>query len=208
MSFVDAYNNIFNYSPKALIFSGSPSTVYEAGSPTIDEKVFELGLPILGICYGMQLYAHKMGGKTVRGESAEFGKTEVTIVKESPLFVGIPKTFDSWMSHYDEVVSLPQGCEVLANTPNCANASIYDETHNFYGVQFHPEVVNCEYGQRIIANFLKNIAHCKCDWSLGDFAEQQINAIREKVGDRKVLCACREESIRLLRKKFQTVAVN
>ncbi len=189
ISWKNAYDKVVKIQPKALIFSGSPSSVYEENSPCVDNRIFDLNLPILGICYGMQYMAHNLNGKTQKGGVAEFGKTQVIIEKECPLLDGCHQNFASWMSHYDEVVSLPNGFENVAHTGECKYVCIQNTDKMLYGVQFHPEVCHCECGEMIIHNFLTKIAKCKCDWSLGDYAKEEILRIREKVGDKKVLCA-------------------
>lgn len=180
---------IIEKKPKGIIFTGGPSSVYEKDAPVVDKRIFETGIPILGICYGNQLIAHLLGGKVSTAFFREYGKTHIRYNTSSPLFKGLPEHSICWMSHTDFVEDLPPGFEILASTENCAIAAFGSDEKKIYGVQFHPEVVHTEYGQEIIKNFLFNICGCKGDWKTSSFIEEKINEIKEIVGEQKVVCA-------------------
>ena len=175
--------------PKGIIFTGGPASVYEDGAPTCDKEIFNLGVPILGICYGMQFMSQSLGGNVKKGTKKEYGETEVNLDNSSPLFDSFNKTNICLMSHTDLVDKLPDGFNVIANTSNCAIAGIENKQLNFYGIQFHPEVNNTVNGTKIIRNFLYNICKCTGDWVMSSFVEEQIKSLREKIGDKKVLLA-------------------
>ncbi|WP_039763961.1 glutamine-hydrolyzing GMP synthase [Caldicellulosiruptor sp. F32] len=180
---------IIEKNPKGIIFTGGPSSVYEENAPVVDKKIFEIGIPILGICYGNQLIASLLGGKVSTALFREYGKTHIKYNTNSPLFTGLPENSICWMSHTDFVEELPEGFEILASTENCAIAAFGSKEKKIYGVQFHPEVVHTEFGQEIIKNFLFNICGCKGDWRTSSFIEEKINEIRKIVGNQKVVCA-------------------
>jgi GMP synthase (glutamine-hydrolysing) len=173
--------------PKAVIFSGGPSSVYEKGAPTIDKKIFDLNLPILGICYGEQLICHLLGGKVGKSFEREFGKAEVKIITKSKFFEGV-KNKQVWMSHGDHISKIPAGFSVIANTPKAPYAAIANEKCKIYGVQFHPEVEHSIDGRKILKNFVINIAGCKPDWSMKDFKKDEILEIKKIVGKKRVIC--------------------
>ncbi|MFD1671461.1 glutamine-hydrolyzing GMP synthase [Agrilactobacillus yilanensis] len=175
--------------PKGIIFSGGPNSVYDDGAFGIDEGIFELGIPILGICYGMQLMCYKLpGGKVAFADNREYGKADIDVKNpESVLFKGLPTKQTVWMSHGDLVQQAPDGFEVVATSPNCPVASIADDSRKFYGIQFHAEVQNTEYGHEILKHFTFDVCQAEANWSMADFIQQQIAVIREKVGDKKVL---------------------
>lgn len=178
--------------PIGIIFTGGPGSVYAADSPKCDPAVFELGVPVLGICYGCQLMAQQLGGEvTPAGEDTarEYGKTETAYDTESPLFKGLPREGISWMSHGDYMAKLPEGFQLTAHSAACPNVAIADAERGFYGVQFHPEVNHTENGSAMLKNFLYEICHAAGDWTMGDFKKRSIEAIRERVGDGKVLLA-------------------
>jgi len=175
--------------PKGIIFTGGPASVYADGAPKIDKEIFELGVPVLGICYGMQLMAHTLGGEVSRGTEREYGVTEVDIVNESDIFKGIPNKTSCLMSHTDFVKTLPEGFENIASTTNCPNAAMQNKSKKLFGFQFHPEVNNTELGIEMIRNFVKDICGCKCTWVMKNFVEDKVNELRKKIGDKKVLCA-------------------
>ncbi|WAM34868.1 glutamine-hydrolyzing GMP synthase [Caldicellulosiruptor morganii] len=182
-------DRIIEKRPKGIIFTGGPSSVYEKNAPIVDKKIFETGIPILGICYGNQLIAHLLGGKVSTALFREYGKTHIKYNTNSPLFAGLPEHSVCWMSHTDFVEELPEGFEILASTENCAIAAFGSREKRIYGVQFHPEVVHTEHGQEIIKNFLYNICGCKGDWKTSSFIEEKIDEIRRIVGNQKVVCA-------------------
>jgi len=175
--------------PKAIILSGGPATVTSDKSPICQKRIFELGVPILGICYGMQSMAKVMGGEVSRSQEREFGRTDLTVDRGEDLFKGLDKRLTVWMSHGDRVVKLPSGFEAIAHTANSPIAAMRNRERKFYGVQFHPEVVHTPQGPRILENFLKGIAGCRGDWTIKSFVEHSIKELREKVKDERVLCA-------------------
>lgn len=175
--------------PTGIIFSGGPNSVYEEGAFRCDEKIFELGLPIFGICYGMQLMTMHFGGKVEKAKHREYGKAEIQIKNQSKLFADLPAAQTVWMSHGDLVVEAPQGFTLDATNPSCPIAAMSDEARRLYAVQFHPEVLHSVYGNDILKNFVFGICGCKGDWSMGNFIEAEIEKIRQTVGNKKVLCA-------------------
>ena len=175
--------------PKGIIFTGGPASVYEKDAPCCDKEIFDLGIPILGICYGMQLMSQNLGGNVEKGTKKEYGETEVNLDNGSPLFQEFDKTNICLMSHTDLVKDLPSGFTTIANTSNCAIAGIQNKKLNFYGIQFHPEVNNTVNGIKIIRNFLYNICKCSGDWVMSSFVDEQIKSLRDKIRDKKVLLA-------------------
>ncbi|MDR2638211.1 MAG: glutamine-hydrolyzing GMP synthase, partial [Helicobacteraceae bacterium] len=174
--------------PQGVILSGGPASVYDKEAYLIDKAVLELGVPILGVCYGMQLIAHLLGGEVLRSPKSEYGKAEIA-VRNSPLFAGTPKTQIVWMSHADRVTRLPEGFVQIAASSNAPYAAIADESRRIYALQFHPEVAHTDYGAKILRSFAVDICGATPNWSMRSFAQTQIEALREKIGDRKVLCA-------------------
>jgi GMP synthase (glutamine-hydrolysing) len=174
--------------PKAIIFSGGPESVYEQNAPTVDVKVFDLGLPILGICYGQQLICHLLGGKVEGSIERGFGKSMLKISNNSDLFSGLGSASQVWMSHGDHISKIPENFEVIATAQSAPSAAIADKSRKIYGVQFHPEVEHSLDGKKILENFVINIAGSKRDWTMGNFMEEQIAEIKAKVGDKKVIC--------------------
>ena len=178
--------------PIGFIFTGGPNSVYEAGAPKADPAIFELGVPVLGICYGCQYMAHTLGGQVTEAQedtAREYGKTETYYDTACKLFKGLPEQGVSWMSHSDYMARVPEGFALVAHTDACPNVAIADEARGFYGVQFHPEVNHTERGIDMIHNFLYEVCGARGDWTMGDYKESSIKAIREKVGDGKVLLA-------------------
>ena len=180
---------IKSMNPKGIIFTGGPASVYEDGSPKCDKGIFELGVPILGICYGMQLMSTIMGGNVKKGLKREYGETDVNLEVSSPLFDGLDKKNVCLMSHTDLVDKLPYGFETIASTDNCSIAAIQNIEKGFYGLQFHPEVNNTVNGTKIIRNFLYNVCKCSGTWKMNSFVQESVKNLREKIGDKKVLCA-------------------
>ncbi len=174
--------------PKGIIFTGGPNSVYGEEAPQIDKNIFELNIPILGICYGAQLMAHTLGGNVKTATVREYGKTDVNLQMNNKLFEGISET-QCWMSHTDFIESAPQGFEIIGYTSECPIAAFCSEEKMLYGVQFHPEVQHTLFGEKMITNFLYNVCKVAGDWSMASFAEEKIKEIKEKVGDKKVLCA-------------------
>lgn len=174
--------------PSALIFTGGPHSVTEQGAPDIDKEIFNIGLPILGICYGMQLTAVKLGGSVVEGEKREYGKVDVELDKNAELFSDCAEK-QSYMSHTYMVEKLPDGFETIASSEHCKNAAMQNKKRSIYAVQFHPEVNHTLFGQKMIENFLFKIAKLKKNWSMTDFIEQKVAQIKKTAGDKKVICA-------------------
>ncbi len=174
--------------PKGLILSGGPSSVYEPGAPRCDPRIFDLGVPVLGICYGMQLGAELLGGQVKPAKAREFGRAKLTVIGSDPLTKGLPAETSVWMSHGDQVHDLPGDFIALATTPTCPFAAARHKTRPFYGVQFHPEVTHTPRGEVIFENFLYEICKCAGTWTMGNFVEQSIRRIRGQVQGGKVIC--------------------
>lgn len=174
---------------KGIIFTGGPNSVYDEKSPHIDAKIFSLGKPILGICYGAQLMAYTLGGKVEGCESSEFGNIEVTLNSSSILTKDVPQTSNVFMSHNDQVTILPEGFTCIGSSAHCHNSIFVNEERKLYATQFHPEVEHSEYGQKIIENFAWNICKCSPNWKPSSFIDDKIREIRKQVGDKKVICA-------------------
>lgn len=181
-------DEIREIAPKGIIFSGGPNSVYDENAFQIDPEIYELGIPILGICYGMQLMMHNLGGKVEPAGNREYGKSELSLlIPDSPIFKGTPEKQIAWMSHGDLVAAIPDSFETVATSADCPFAAVQDTAQNLYGVQFHPEVRHSEYGNDLLRHFTFDICHCEGDWTMGNFIEMEINKIREQVGDKKVL---------------------
>lgn len=174
--------------PKAIILSGGPASVFEPGAPTIDTKVFESGVPVLGICYGFQVMAYELGGKVDKAALGEYGKTSATIDDAAGILADSPAEQTTWMSHGVAVEQAPAGFEVLAHTEGAPVAAMADESRKLYGVQWHPEVKHSPLGQKLIENFLHRCAALPNDWDASSIIEDQVKKIREKVGDAEVIC--------------------
>lgn len=174
--------------PRGLILSGGPSSVYETQAPKCDPGIFELGVPILGICYGMQLGAQILGGQVKPAKAREYGRAKLTVGSEDPLVKGLPKETTVWMSHGDQIHELPAEFVPLATTPTCPYAAMKHRNRPFYGVQFHPEVTHTPRGEQIFQNFLYDICHCAGTWTMGNFIEHTTRRVREQVGTGKVIC--------------------
>ncbi len=175
--------------PKGIIFTGGPASVYAEDSPTIDKGIFELGIPVLGICYGAQLMNYLLGGKVSKAPVREYGKTEVTVNHESKLFKDVSKNTICWMSHTDYIEQFAEGFTISAQSESCPVAAFEKSSQNLYGVQFHPEVVHSQEGTKMIYNFLYEVCKCSGDWKMDSFTEQSIKDLKAKIGDKKVLCA-------------------
>lgn len=175
--------------PKGIIFTGGPNSVYDKNSPHIGKEIFELGVPVLGICYGCQLMAYTLGGKVSSCVTSEYGKTETIYDNSSLLFKGLPEKAVSWMSHTDFVSEIPEGFKVTAHTADCPAAAYENAEKKLYAVQFHPEVNHTENGCKMIDSFVKNVCGCVGDWTMGNYAKTAIEDIRNRVGDGKVLLA-------------------
>lgn len=182
-------DSIKAFDPKGIIFTGGPQSAYLEGAPSIDDGAFKLGIPIMGICYGAQLMAYKLGGKIATAPVSEYGRTDVVVTGKKGLLKGVDDETVCWMSHTDYISQVPEGFEITAHTENCPVAAMEDREKKFFAVQYHPEVNHTVQGSKMIRNFVIHICGCDADWQMGSFAERQIKAIREKVGDGKVLCA-------------------
>ncbi len=181
-------DEIKEINPKGIIFSGGPNSVYDPNAFKVDPEIFKLGIPILGICYGMQLMSYDLGGKVEKADNSEYGRADIEVLDdEAVLFKGLPKKQYVWMSHGDLVTQAPAGFEVTATSKNCPIASIADNDRKFYGVQFHPEVRNSEYGLDILRRFAFDVCGAKANWTMDDFIDMQIDEIRQEVGDKKVI---------------------
>ncbi|MCQ2969667.1 MAG: glutamine-hydrolyzing GMP synthase [Clostridium sp.] len=175
--------------PKGIIFTGGPNSVYGENSPLCNEEIFNIGIPVLGICYGSQLMAHVLGGNVATAPVSEYGKTEVSVDVTSKIFEGIQDKTICWMSHTDYIEKAPEGFKIVGNTPVCPVAAMECAEKNLYAVQFHPEVMHTQEGTKMLSNFVYNICNCAGDWTMDSFVEKSINEIREKIGNGKALCA-------------------
>ncbi len=195
----DVYSEVLPYNvsverikklnPKGIIFSGGPSSVYADDAPRVNKEIFDLDIPILGICYGMQIMCHTLdGGKVERAESREYGRAMMTIKKEMDLFFDLEDQLECWMSHGDRVEEVPEGFEIIGYTNNSPVAAVGNQAKGFYGVQFHPEVVHTPKGTEIIRNFLYQVCKCAGDWTTSNFIEETVARIRDRVGDSQVVC--------------------
>ncbi len=181
-------STILERRPVGLVFSGGPSSVYEEGAPRIDPGIYALGLPILGICYGMQSMAHDLGGKVSAATLKEFGKTRLDVLDPTVMFEGLNPELVCWMSHGDTVEEAPPGFKVSAATDNCPVAAMYDAVRRLYAVQFHPEVVHTPWGTEVIRGFLEKVCRTRGLWTMESFIEQQVDIIRRRVGTDRVVC--------------------
>ncbi|CAN5361715.1 glutamine-hydrolyzing GMP synthase [soil metagenome] len=179
---------IAELAPRGLILSGGPASVYETNAPKCDPAIFDLGIPILGICYGMQLGCQVLGEDVRPSNSREFGRTSMQIVEADGLFRDIPNDMIVWMSHGDQVQSLRGDFETLASTSTCTLAAVKHRTRPFYGVQFHPEVSHTAHGSAILRNFLREVCGCEGLWRMQSFIEQTVTELRERIGNRRVIC--------------------
>ena len=175
--------------PKGIIFTGGPNSAYLPDSPTVDPEIYTWGVPVLGICYGSQLMMHMLGGKVCKAPEREYGKTVVDLDTASPLFDGLPNQNVCWMSHNDYIEQAAPGFDIIAHTPNCPVAAAQDAARGLYCVQFHPEVLHTENGTKILHNFVYKVCGCAGTWKMDSFVEHSVNALREKIGNGKVLCA-------------------
>ena len=188
-SYKVALEKIKEKKPMGIILTGGPNSCYEEGAPTADEALFKQGIPVLGLCYGDQLMAHVLGGKVERAENREYGKTDICLDTDSKLFEGIKADNTCWMSHFDYISRMPEGFKSVAHTVNCPVAAMENVEAGLYGLQFHPEVLHTPDGTKMLFNFVRNICGCKGDWRMDSFVEEQVKAIREKVGEGRVLLA-------------------
>lgn len=176
------------YKIKGIVFSGGPNSVYDKDAFTCDKEIYNLGLPIFGICYGLQLICQDLGGKIQGSEKREYGGQTIEIDTNSKLFKGLSNKEDVWMSHGDKVVQIPEGFKVIGKTSTCPYGAVENLDKNIYGVQFHPEVRNSIHGNDMIRNFVFNVCGCEANWKMEDYIEEQVKKIREIVGNKRVLC--------------------
>ncbi len=176
------------FQPKSIILSGGPSSILESGAPQVDAGLFELGVPVLGLCYGMQLITHLLGGKVAPAEHREYGRAKLLLKENSRLFNAVPNDSVVWMSHGDGISEIPTGFKAIANTDNSPIAAIEHSDKNIFGLQFHPEVVHTVEGKTILENFLYEISTCEQNWKMDSLAEYSIQQIQQQVGKGKVLC--------------------
>jgi len=181
-------SRIRELNPKGLILSGGPASVYGAASPQPDPEIFHLDIPILGICYGMNLVCQSGGGAVCPGETREFGRTECRVIKSDPLFAGVPPSSTVWMSHGDKVAEISTDYETVAETSTCRFAAVKHRTRPVYGLQFHPEVTHTQFGGQLLENFVKKICGCRGTWKISSLIEREVAAIRQRVGDARVIC--------------------
>ena len=175
--------------PKGIILTGGPNSCYEENSPSCTKELFELGVPVLGLCYGAQLMMHVLGGKVEKAPVREYGKTEVFVENKSPLFTDVKSTTICWMSHFDYISKVAPGFDIVAHTADCPVAAAENTDKNLYAIQFHPEVLHTQEGTKMLFNFVRNVCGCAGTWKMDAFVENSIKEIREKVGNGKVLCA-------------------
>ena len=175
--------------PQGIIFTGGPGSVYEDNAPKIEAEVFHLGIPVLGLCYGMQFMAQTLGGEVKHADMREFGKTEIDVNTASPLFKGLQEKEIVWMSHQDYVASIPEGFEIVAHTANCPVAAMQNPEKKLYAMQYHPEVLHSEHGKEMLHNFLFEVCGCTGSWTMANYAKTAIANIKETVGDGKVVLA-------------------
>ena len=176
--------------PKGIILTGGPNSCYEEGAPTYSKELFELGIPVLGLCYGAQLMMHVLGGKVEKAPVREYGKTEVLVdKKDSKIFANVSEKTICWMSHFDYISKVAPGFEISAHTADCPAAAVENAEAGLYGIQYHPEVLHSVEGTKMLSNFVLGVCGCAGDWKMESFVEESIKQIREKVGNGKVLCA-------------------
>ena len=174
--------------PSGIILSGGPASVLENGAPLCDPAIFGLGVPVLGICYGLQMTAKLLGGSVKPGKAREFGRARISVIRDAVLFKGLPRKLDVWMSHGDQVETLPAGFKILAETGTCPVASMADTRRHIYGFQFHPEVVHTPRGTELLRSFVFNVCRCNPDWEMAHFIKESIASIRRQVGREHVVC--------------------
>lgn len=188
-SYKTSLEQIKAMNPKGIILTGGPNSCYAPDSPSYSKELFELGIPVLGLCYGAQLMMHVLGGKVITPEVGEYGKTDITFDTTSAIFAGVPEKDVCWMSHFDRISEAAPGFKVIAHTGDCPIAATENADKKLYAIQFHPEVLHTVHGTEMLHNFVQGICGCAGTWRMDSFVENSIKAIREKVGDGKVLCA-------------------
>jgi GMP synthase (glutamine-hydrolysing) len=181
-------DKVISFRPRGIVLSGGPSSVYDSGAPLLDARVFELGVPILGICYGMQLMAHTLGGRVAKARRREYGRAELVVDDDADLLGKIPKNSVAWMSHGDRIERPPRGFIRIAHTDNSPIAAMADRRRGFYALQFHPEVIHTAHGKKILKNFLFEICGCRPTWTMKSFIETAKKEIKEQTGGKRVVC--------------------
>ena len=181
-------DKILSFRPRGIVLSGGPSSVYDSGAPLLDAQVFTLGIPILGICYGMQLMANTLGGKVAKAQRREYGRAELVIDDDADLFAKIPRDSVAWMSHGDRIERPPRGFVRIAHTDNSPIAAMADRKRRFYALQFHPEVIHTVHGKKILKNFLFTICGCRPTWTMKSFIETAKGEIKAQTGENRVVC--------------------
>jgi len=189
LPYTTPYEKIMERNPRGIIFSGGPASVYEEKSPLADMRYYDCKVPILGICYGMQMMAHQLGGKVSPGDSREYGKAILKLARQSSLFDGLDSEMQTWMSHGDYISEVPAGFEVIAHTQHAPAAAMADVSRKCYGVQFHPEVKHTHKGNEILSNFLFKICRCKKQWTMKSYIETEVAKVKAMIGNQRVLCA-------------------
>ena len=187
--YTEGLDEILARKPKGIIFTGGPNSVYDPESPSYDKAIFEAGVPILGICYGCQLMAYKLGGKVQTAPVSEYGKMEVEVSRKSLLFHNVSSKTVTWMSHTDYIAEAPEGFKITGTTKNCPVAAMENTNRKLYAVQFHPEVMHTQEGKKMLHNFLFDVCECKGNWKMDSFVDDTIKELRSKIGSGKVLCA-------------------
>ena len=182
-------DKIKSLNPIGIVFTGGPDSVFEDNAPKPDERIYKMGIPVLGICYGEQLIVHQLGGKVMRASKSEYGNAILTADNSHRLFEGVSNTSECWMSHNNQAEILPKGFVAIGHTDTCANAAIANDEQKIYGVQFHPEVNHTKEGTQILKNFLINICGARADWKMSKYAQEYTDRLKNKIGDQKVLCA-------------------
>ena len=188
-AYTASIERIREFNPIGIIMTGGPKSVYEDGAPMVSRELFELGVPILGICYGNHIMTHVLGGHVKSAKLREYGHTNVKLDESCVLFKGVGGESICWMSHTDQTEQVPEGFRAVASTETCHIAAMCDEERKFYSVQFHPEVQHTQNGQKMLENFLYEVCGCTKDWTMENVAQQAIDSLKEKVGDKKVLLA-------------------
>ena len=188
--YTTSLEKIKEINPRGIIFTGGPNSVYREDSPSCSDEIFKLGIPILGICYGAQLMAYKLGGEVKTAPVSEYGHTDVTIDDpQDVLFTDVEKNTVAWMSHTDYIARIPEGFRITAHTANCPVAAMSDPERRFYAVQFHPEVTHTREGQKILRHFVVDVCGCSGDWQMDSFVKTTVEELRARIGSGKVLCA-------------------
>ena len=198
LPYTASIEEIKKHNPQGIILTGGPNSVYEKGAPAVGKEIFELGIPILGICYGAQVMSLVLGGGVHRADHREYGFTSVDVDTTSRIFDGMDKEQICWMSHTDQISNPPDGFKISASTPTCPVAAMQNDSKKLYAVQFHPEVRHTKNGQDMLVNFLYKVCGCKGDWNMADIAAQSVEDLKKKIGKKRCCWHYRVEWIRPL----------